>query len=179
MAARVATALGLEAGPPWHARRGGVAGVAAAIGILIGALAKMARDVSLLAQPALGEAHEPIVAGRGGSSAMAHKRNPTECQVALSAATRAPGLVAGVLTAMPAEGERGLGGWQAEAPMLADLFALASGAADAMAAVAQGLEVDETAIARNLAAATAGRDMGEVDIGDSVALVHDLLDRKD
>jgi 3-carboxy-cis,cis-muconate cycloisomerase len=175
VAARVAEALKLGTGPPWHARRGSVAAIAAALGILIGALAKMARDVSLLAQPAVGEAREPLVAGRGGSSTMAHKRNPTGCQVALAAATRAPGLVAGVLAAMPAEWERGLGGWQAEGPMLADLFLLASGAADAMAAVAEGLEVDEAAIARNLG------DMAEGarDIGESAALVRNLLNRRD
>jgi len=170
VAARLATALDLADAPPWHARREGLAGIAAALGILIGALAKMARDVALLAQNAVGEAREPAVAGRGGSSAMAHKRNPTGCQVALSAATRAPGLVAGILSALPAEEERGVGGWQAEGPMLTDLFLLASGAAEAMAAVAGGLEVDAAGIARNLAAAGQGDD-----IGDSVALVAALL----
>ncbi|WP_271300154.1 lyase family protein [Sphingomonas sp. CV7422] len=171
VAARLAAALGLAEAPPWHARREGVAGIAAALGILIGALGKMARDLALLAQNGVGEAREPAVAGRGGSSAMAHKRNPTGCQIALSAATRAPGLVAGILAALPAEEERGLGGWQAEGPMLVDLFLLASGAAEAMAGVAEGLEIDGDAIARNLAAAGQGTD-----IGDSVALVDALLD---
>ena len=170
VAARLAQALGLAAAPPWHARREGVAGIAAAIGILIGALAKMARDVSLLAQNAVGEAREPAVAGRGGSSAMAHKRNPTGCQTVLSAASRAPGLVAGILGALPAEEERGIGGWQAEGPMLVDLFLLASGAAAAMATVAEGLEIDGAAIDRNLAAAGQGDDIAE-----SVALVEMLL----
>jgi 3-carboxy-cis,cis-muconate cycloisomerase len=171
VAARLAATLGLAEAPPWHARREGLAGIAAAVGILIGALGKMARDVALLAQNGVGEAREPAVAGRGGSSAMAHKRNPTGCQIALSAATRAPGLVAGILAALPAEEERGLGGWQAEGPMLVDLFLLASGAAEAMAGVAEGLEIDGEAIARNLAAAGQGGD-----IGDSVTLVEALLD---
>lgn len=170
VAARLARALDLVDAPPWHARREGVAGIAAAIAILIGALAKMARDVALLAQNTVGEAREPAVAGRGGSSAMAHKRNPTGCQTVLSAAARAPGLVAGILAALPAEEERGIGGWQAEGPMLVDLFLLASGAADAMADVAAGLEIDADAIAHNLAAAGQGAD-----IGDSVALVEALL----
>lgn len=171
VAARLARTLGIVDAPPWHARREGVAGIAAAIGILIGALAKMARDVALLAQNAVGEAREPVVAGRGGSSAMAHKRNPTGCQVALSAATRAPGLVAGIVAALPAEEERGLGGWQAEGPMLVDLFLLASGAAEAMANVAEGLEIDTDAIARNLNAAGQGED-----IAASALLVDALLD---
>jgi 3-carboxy-cis,cis-muconate cycloisomerase len=170
VARRLAQALGLADAPPWHARRDGVAAIAAALGILIGALAKMARDIALLAQNGVGEAHEPAVAGRGGSSAMAHKRNPTGCQTALSAAVRAPGLVAAILTAMPAEEERGIGGWQAEGPVLVDLFLLAAGAAEAMATVAEGLEIDTQAIARNLAVAGQGAD-----IGDSVALVEALL----
>ena len=170
IAIRLAAALDLPPSPPWHARRTGVAGIASAVGILIGALGKMARDVSLLAQNAVGEAREPAVPGRGGSSAMGHKRNPTGCQVALSAAFRAPGLVSGVLAGLPAEEERGLGGWQAEGPVLADLFLLAAGSMAAMADVAEGLDIDATAIASNLAAAGLGEDIGE-----SAALVAALL----
>lgn len=170
VSARLAAALGLPDAPPWHARRGGIAGIATALAIAIGTLGKMARDVSLLAQSGIGEAREPAIPGRGGSSAMAHKRNPTGCQIALSAALRAPGLVTGILAGLPAEQERGLGGWQAEGPALAELFLLAAGAAEAMAAVAEGLEIDEAAIARNLAAAKLGSDIGE-----STALVAALL----
>lgn len=170
IARRMADALGLAAGVPWHARRVGVAGIASALGILIGALGKFARDVSLLAQNTVGEAREPAIAGRGGSSAMAHKRNPTGCQVALAAAIRAPGLVAGILGGLPQEEERGLGGWQAEGPALADLFLLAAGSAAAMATVAEGLDIDEAAIARNLAAAGQSTDVGE-----SAAIVAAIL----
>lgn len=170
VADRMAQALGLANGPPWHARRSGIAAIAAALAILIGALGKMARDVSLLAQNAVGEAREPAIPGRGGSSAMAHKRNPTSCQVALSAALRAPSLVAGILSGLPAEEERGLGGWQAEGPALVELFLLAAGSAEAMAGVAEGIEIDEDAIARNLAAASVGDDIGE-----SAAIVRELL----
>jgi 3-carboxy-cis,cis-muconate cycloisomerase len=171
IAAYLAHALGLSVGEPWHSRRVGVAAIAAAVGIVIGALGKMARDISLLAQNTVSEAREPRVPGRGGSSAMKHKRNPTGCQIALSAAVRAPGLVAGILAGLPAEQERGLGGWQAEAPAIADLFLLAAGSADAMAAIAEGLEVDEEAIARNLASVGIGGDIGE-----SVAIVAAILE---
>lgn len=162
IAADLAKALGLGVPvAPWHARRGNIAGIAASLGIVIGALGKFARDVSLLAQNGVGEAREPAIPGRGGSSAMKHKRNPTGSQVALSAALRAPGLVAGILAGMPQEEERGLGGWQAEGPALVDLFLLAGGAAAAIADVAEGLEIDEAAIARNLAKANQGADIGE------------------
>lgn len=171
VAAGVAERLQLNWSPPWHARRGGIAAMAASLGIGIGALGKMARDISLLAQSRLGEVLEPLIEGRGGSSAMPHKRNPTGCQVALAAATRAPGLVAAVLAGLPCELERGLGGWQAEGPVLAELCLLAAGSAHAMADVAEGLVVMEDAIARNLAESAIGGDIAE-----SVQLVADLLD---
>lgn len=171
VAAHLADALELGCSSPWHARRTGIAAIGAALGTLIGALGKFARDVALLAQNGVGEAREPLIAGRGGSSAMAHKRNPTGCQVALSAAARAPGLVASLIGGLPQELERGLGGWQAEGPVLADLFLLASGAAAVLAVVAEGLEIDADAIARNLAVAGVGDDIGE-----SAAIIAELLD---
>jgi len=158
---RVALDLGLSAPPmAWHARRDGVAGMCAALAILTGDVGKIARDVSLLAQGEVGEAREPVTAGRGGSSAMAHKRNPTGCQVALSAALRAPALASAVMSGLPQEHERGLGGWQAEGPQLATLFELAHGALSAMAPVIAGLEIDPQSLRRNLAAAAVGDDTG-------------------
>jgi len=162
IADRMAADLGLApAVIPWHARREGLAALGAALALVVGAVGKIARDISLLAQGEVAEAREPQVTGRGGSSVMAHKRNPTGCQVALSAAIRAPGLAATLLAALPQEHERGLGGWQAEAPVLAELFELAHGALRALAPVIEGLEVDEAAMARNLAAAGVGFDTGE------------------
>lgn len=174
VAARLAAALGLAPGPPWHARRVGVAAIGAALGILIGSLGKMALDVALLAQNGIAEAHEPAAAGRGGSSTMAHKRNPTGCQTVLSAATRAPGLVASLLAGLPQQAERGLGGWQAEAPCIADLFLLASGATAAMADVAEGLEMNEERMALTLERSGSG-----VDVGESASIVSALLRTSD
>ena len=156
----LAARLGLRDGPSWHSRRDAIAGLGAALGIAVGAIGKLARDVALLMQPEIAEVAEPRVAGRGGSSAMPHKRNPTGCQVALSAAIRAPGLVAALLSGLPQELERGLGGWQAEAPVLAELFTLAHGAARTMRTVIDGLEVDAAAMAAHAAAgpATGDRD---------------------
>jgi 3-carboxy-cis,cis-muconate cycloisomerase len=181
----VAARLGLVAAPAWHSRRDSIAGLGAAIGIAIGATGKLARDISLLMQPEVAEVAEPAVAGRGGSSAMPYKRNPTGCQVALSAAIRAPGLVAGLLAGMPQELERGLGGWQAEAPVIGELFALAHGAVHAMRVVAEGLEVDAAAItAHALAArhATSDRDAALAAaarfVDEALAMHDDLVARR-
>ncbi len=162
IAAHMSASLGL-ANPtlPWQANRGAVAGLGASLAILTGALGKIARDIALMAQGEVGEACEPRMQGRGGSSAMAHKRNPTGCQAALSAALRAPGLAATLIAALPGEHERGLGGWQAEAPVLAELFGLAHLAVSALGPVLQGLEVRAPAMARNLALADVGADTGE------------------
>jgi len=146
---------------PWHAWRTGIAGLAAALGIVTGAAAKIARDIALLSQNEIAEVFEPHQKGRGGSSALAHKHNPTGCQIVLSAAARTPGLVSTMLSTLPQEQERGLGGWQAEAPVLADLFILTHGALLALAPVIEGLEVDTGRMARNLAAANVGADIGE------------------
>jgi 3-carboxy-cis,cis-muconate cycloisomerase len=162
IAQRMADELGLSLpAMPWHARRDRIAGLGAALAIVAGSMGKVARDVSLLSQDEIAEAREPTIAGRGGSSAMRHKRNATGCQVALSAALRCPALAASLMAGLPQEHERGLGGWQAEAPVLAELFALTHGALDAMAVVVEGLEVDPTAMARNLQSTGLGNDTAE------------------
>jgi len=169
---RMAAELGLAAPVlPWTARRDGVAGLAGALAVVSGATGKLARDISLLAQHEVHEAFEPRISGRGGSSSMSHKRNPTGCQIALSAAIRAPGLAAGILAGLPQEHQRGLGGWQAEAPALATLFELTHGALQAMRVVVEALEVDTVAMAANLAASGVGDD-----IGLSIQLVGRCLD---
>jgi 3-carboxy-cis,cis-muconate cycloisomerase len=171
IARRMAHRLGLH-NPvlPWHAQRDRLAGLGVALAILCGALGKIATDLALLAQGEVAEAFEPVTQGRGGSSAMAHKRNPTGCQVARSAALRAPGLAATLLATLPGEHERSLGAWQAEAPVLADLFLLTHGALAAMLPVIASLEVDTNAMQRNLNAADHGSGCGE-----AAALVHAML----
>jgi 3-carboxy-cis,cis-muconate cycloisomerase len=162
VADRLSSALGLGCPPmPWHSRRNAIAGLASALAIVTGATGKIARDISLLAQTEVAEAFEPKTAGRGGSSSMAHKRNPTGCQIALSAALRTPGLAATIYSALPQEHERGLGGWQAEAPVLAELYELTQGAVTAMAAVIPGLKINPDKMLENLKAAGVGLDIGE------------------
>ena len=104
---------------------------------------------------------------------MAHKRNPTGCQVALSAALRAPGLAATLLAPAPgarARPRRLAGG----GPVLVELFELAHGAVAAMAPVVEGLEVDAAAMARNLAAAGVGDDVGDAEAMVARALANNI-----
>jgi len=151
----VATALGRELGlavpdVPWHTQRDRVAEVATTLGLLVGTLGKLARDVSLLMQTEVGEASEPSAAGRGGSSTMPHKRNPVSSAVILAAAARVPALVSVMLSAMVQEHERGLGGWHAEWETLPDICTLTAGALAQAIAIVEGLQIDPARMAANL-----------------------------
>jgi len=136
----------------WHAHRDRLVALTSTVAILVGTLGKMARDISLLMQGEVGEAFEPEAPGRGGSSAMPHKRNPVGCMVALAAATRVPGLLSSLLCAMVQEHERALGGWQAEWMIVPEIFEAAAGSFAAMCEVTQGLRVNDQAMEQNLAA---------------------------
>jgi 3-carboxy-cis,cis-muconate cycloisomerase len=152
----LARRLGLGLPPaPWFAQRVRVAALAQDAALVVGALAKAARDISLMMQVEVGEACEPSGPGRGGSSTMPHKRNPVGAALALTAAARAPMLAATIVAAMPQEHERALGGWQAEWPTLAALVETLGSAVQAMAEVAPGLTVDRDALQANMDATEA------------------------
>jgi 3-carboxy-cis,cis-muconate cycloisomerase len=137
---------------PWHSHRDRVAEIATTLGLLVGTLGKIAKDISLLSQTEVAEVFEPNDPGRGGSSTMPHKRNPVACAAVLSAAIRVPGLVGTMLAAMPQEHERGLGSWHAEWETLPEIVSLAAGAAHTMAEIAPRLEVDAERMLQNLEA---------------------------
>lgn len=135
---------------PWHAHRDRMAEVAGFCGVLAGTLGKIARDISLQAQTEIGELSEPGGEGRGGSSTLPHKRNPVTCSIVLAMATRAPGLVSTILAAMPQEGQRALGGWQAEWEALPELLRLCSGALHHLADMMPQLQVNPQRMLQNM-----------------------------
>jgi len=135
---------------PWHAHRDRLAALMAALSIYTATLGKMALDIALLMQFEVAEAAEPGGDGRGGSSAMPHKRNPTACMLALSAAKRSPGLLAAFVSAAVQEHERAAGGWQAEWPLVYGIVQAAGVALESMAEVAEGLKVDRARMRANL-----------------------------
>jgi 3-carboxy-cis,cis-muconate cycloisomerase len=135
---------------PWHTHRDNLVGVATTLAMLVGTLGKIARDISLLMQTEVAEVFEPSAEGRGGSSTMPHKRNPVASAFILAAATRLPGLVATLLSAMPHEHERGLGNWQAEWETYPEIFRLTSVALDRTLEIARGMEVHPEKMAANL-----------------------------
>lgn len=134
----------------WHALRGRMADAGAWLLHLLGALAKLATDVASLASTEVGEVAEPYVPGRGGSSAMPHKRNPVSSTVILVAHAAAQGHALVLFNAMAAAHERPAGAWHAEWHALPPLFGLAAGALREARVLAEGLQVDAARMAANI-----------------------------
>jgi 3-carboxy-cis,cis-muconate cycloisomerase len=180
VAARVAATLGLaEPVIPWHTDRTRVAQLAAALGALTGTASKVARDITLLAQAEVGEVREGGE-GRGGSSSMAHKRNPVAAVSVLACAKRVPGLVATIFAAMEQEHQRAAGAWQSEWGTLNELLTLTGSAAAWLADLLVNLEVDTGRMRENLAVlaesgVTEAAGMGEIE--SQLAGAAELVDR--
>lgn len=163
VAQRFAGELGLAYAPlPWHTDRTRVGELAGALGVACGAVAKPARDVTLLAQDEVGEVEE---GSPGGSSTMAHKRNPVAAISAIACAAQAPGLVATLLASMAHEHERAAGAWHAEWRPLRELLVATGSAASWLHHCLGDLRVD--------AAAMTARTTGSV--GESASIVDTAL----
>lgn len=135
---------------PWHTQRDRIVEFGAVLGLIAGSLGKFGRDISLLMQTEAAEVFEPAAPGKGGSSTMPHKRNPVGAAVLIGAATRVPGLVSTLFSAMPQEHERSLGLWHAEWETLPEICCLVSGSLQQARLLADGLEVDAARMSRNL-----------------------------
>lgn len=135
---------------PWHTQRDRLVEFGSVLGLIAGSLGKLGRDVSLLMQTEAGEVFEPSAPGKGGSSTMPHKRNPVGAAVLIGAATRVPGLISTLFSAMPQEHERSLGLWHAEWETLPEICCLVSGSLKQALLMAAGLEVDAECMTRNL-----------------------------
>jgi len=147
----LARALGLrDGGATWHTQRDEWVALGCQLGLLVGSLGKIAADIALMGQYEVGELAEPTEPGRGGSSAMPHKRNPVASMVALAAAQRAPQRVAALLAAMPQVHERALGPWQAELAEWPGLLASAHGSVRALAGALPGLVVNAVRMRANI-----------------------------
>ena len=162
---RVAGLLAAELGlgcpiVPWHTDRGRIIEVGTACASASAALAKIARDVTLLAQSEVGEVREAAEGAdssggvrRGGSSAMPHKQNPVAAIAIVGCTRQVPGLVATLIAAAEQEYQRAAGAWHAEWEPFADLLRLTGSAASWGAELARTLTVDPGRMRANLDAA--------------------------
>ncbi len=120
------------------------------LSILVGNLAKIAKDIILLMQTEVGEVFEGAADGKGGSSTMPHKRNPVTSTAILANANRIPHLVASMLSAMPQEHERSAGLWHSEWEVLPEIIRLTAGTIERSIELLEGLEIDEKRMLQNL-----------------------------
>lgn len=149
--AAVAAELGLaEPVLPWHTRRVRIGQLGAALALAAGAVEKVALDVKLMAQTEVGELSESAEGGRGGSSALPHKRNPVGAALAIACAHGVRGAASVLIATQAQEHERAAGAWQAEWEALSRALALTGGAAAALAEALDGLEVHADRMRANL-----------------------------
>ena len=135
---------------PWHVARDGIAEVVSFLGLLCGALSKLATDVILMMQTEVAEVAEPHQEGRGGSSTMPQKRNPISCEYIIAQSRGVHALVPQMQAAMAQDQERGTGPWQTEPLAIGQAFLLAHGALAQARVLAEGLTVDAARMRRNL-----------------------------
>ena len=190
VAALLAEELGLALPVlPWHTDRLRIIDLGAALARVAAALGKIARDVTLLAQPEIGEVSEGSASSagppgggpsearghdqrghdqqapaasprRGGSSAMPHKRNPVAAIAILGCTRQVPGLLATLAVATEQELQRAAGAWHAEWEPLTALLRLTGSASSWGAELLSGLVVDTSRMTANLAA-TKGLPLAE------------------
>jgi 3-carboxy-cis,cis-muconate cycloisomerase len=139
-----------EPAMPWHTARDRFFEVASALTMLTGCLGKIARDASLLMQTEVGEISEAGEEGRGGSSAMPHKRNPVAPTMIIAACSRMPGLLATMSASMIQEHERSAGRWHAEWNPLPQIVCLAGGATKHTDDLFSRLEVNKDRMRQNI-----------------------------
>ncbi len=151
VAKHMAAALGLkQADAAWHTQRDEWIRLGMEVAVLTGSLGKIATDLSLMAQGEIAELAEPSGNGRGGSTAMPHKRNPVSSMIALAGSLRTPHRAAALLSSMEQQHERGLGNWQAELAEWPALFLSAHGALSALNDAFSALQVDTQRMRSNI-----------------------------
>jgi 3-carboxy-cis,cis-muconate cycloisomerase len=135
---------------PWHTERSRIAEVAGLLGQTCGAVEKIARDITLLAQTEVAEVSEQGPVGTGGSSTMPHKRNPVAAVLVAGSARQAPGLVAALLGAAAHEHQRAAGSWHAEWRPLTELLRTTGSAVYWLRTCLERLHVDPQRMRANL-----------------------------
>ncbi len=112
VAAAMAVELGLSCPPKaWHAMRDGLGELAGWLSLVSGSLGKMGQDMALMAQQGVDEI---VLLGGGGSSAMAHKRNPVLAELLVSLARYNAVQLGGMHQALVHEQERSGSAWTLE-----------------------------------------------------------------
>lgn len=144
----LATALGLsDPGVSWHSARDGVAGLAAWLCVVTGALGKMGEDLHLLAQSGT---QEITLAGAGASSTMPQKSNPVQPAVLGAIARQCVGLNAVMQGAVVHRQQRDGAAWMTEWMTLPQMCILAGRALAVAEELAQTVAPRADSMSANL-----------------------------
>ena len=159
IAAGVAERLGLAVPDgPWSTVRTPIARLAGAWGVVGTVVGDVATQLVALMASDVGELAERAD-DAGGSSSMAHKRNPVAAISARAAALQVPGHVATLLHAAGGHDfERASGAWHAEWPALNSLMRAGGAAADWLVTSLRRVEVDTDRMATNVKVAEQERN---------------------
>ena len=149
---RDALAMELELRPvlPWHTDRGVPRTLAAALAKLAASAGKLGNDLILMMQSELAEISEGGGAGRGGSSAMPHKRNPVAALAVVAAAHRVPGQLAALFACFDHSHERASGAWHGEWQTLCEMFITVGGMVEQLEIALNGMTVHVDALRAHL-----------------------------
>lgn len=134
----------------WHTERSAITRLGDALATAGDVLGKIALDILELARTETAELAEPVIAGRGGSSAMPQKQNPVLSILIAAAARKAPGLAAELHRSAQAVDERPPAAWHVEWETLRELLRQVGGAAELAAELLPGLVVDAQRMRANL-----------------------------
>jgi 3-carboxy-cis,cis-muconate cycloisomerase len=147
----MSTQLGLKMSPiTWHTQRDSLVQLATFLGILNANLGTIGKNITLLMQNEVGEVFEGAAAGKGGSSAMPHKRNPVTSVFMVAIAQRTPALVSTLLSNGLHEHERAAGNWHSEWAVLKELVKLTMANLLHANDLVANLEVDAPRMLQNL-----------------------------
>ena len=111
IAAHLAETLRLTPAAPWQSVRDGIADYAGLLSMIAGSCGRIGQDIALMAQQGVDEIE---LAGGGGSSAMAHKRNPIRAELLVTLARYAATQLPALHHALLHEQERSGAAWALE-----------------------------------------------------------------
>jgi 3-carboxy-cis,cis-muconate cycloisomerase len=146
----LASDLGLAAVLPWHTDRSVIRALAAGLAMTAASAGKLANDLLLMMQSEVGELREAAGPGRGGSTALPHKRNPVAAIAVTAGAHRVPGQLAALFACFDHGHERASGAWHAEWQSLRELFVTLGAMLEQLDTALRGIEVNTVAMRANL-----------------------------
>jgi adenylosuccinate lyase len=136
----------------WTTSRDRLAEFTTLLALVSGTLARIGNEVYQLQRPEIGELREATRPGAVGSITMPHKRNPETAEHLVTLWRLVRAAAGTTLEGMVQEHERDGRGWKAEWVAFPEACLLTMTALDLAKPLLEGLEVDETRMARNASA---------------------------